>query len=180
MPLFQVQKGQDAYVNYTSVVEADTIEEANEIAGSYEFDGEWIQTGTSEFDHSDVFADEAEPISGESAEEAMEALRRIYAPVLTYYIAYTDLNGDSRDLIVQATTAGGAFELWGDHYFQDDWISHRNDSLAGVGIDGILVEDSNCGDDDLRIFQLSESTGVPRALKWNHDDCKVVAWVEQS
>ncbi len=51
MPRFLVHKGHDAWVRYEALVEADTIEEANKIAGSRLFTG-WIVTGdVDEFDH---------------------------------------------------------------------------------------------------------------------------------
>ena len=62
MPKFLVHKGHDAWVRCEAIVEADTIEEANEIASSHLFPG-WIATGDiDEFDHVDFFPEETEQV----------------------------------------------------------------------------------------------------------------------
>lgn len=71
MPYFKVTKGQDAYVEYVTIVEADNPEQARQQAGSWEFSGTWRPNGNvTEFDHSEVFEDGVEQVQAESLEEA--------------------------------------------------------------------------------------------------------------
>lgn len=71
MPFFKVTKGQDAYVEYVAIVEADNPEQARRQAGSWEFSGTWRPNGNiTEFDHSQVFEDCVEQVQAESFEEA--------------------------------------------------------------------------------------------------------------
>lgn len=50
MPKFIVLCRQDAYVDYTAEVEADTAEDAAWIANSAPWDQKWTQQSVSEFD----------------------------------------------------------------------------------------------------------------------------------
>ena len=55
MPKYVVRKGRDAFVDYETVVEAATPEEAQALAESTNYDGEWVATGEiSEFDDYDI------------------------------------------------------------------------------------------------------------------------------
>lgn len=55
MPKYKVTKGHDAWVYYETVVEADTPQEAREIAGCIQYAGPWAKTGeVVEFDHFDM------------------------------------------------------------------------------------------------------------------------------
>ncbi|ANH05778.1 MAG: hypothetical protein ACOY3N_12005 [Bradyrhizobium sp.] len=55
MPKFVVSKGHDAFVYYETVVEADTPEEAQKLAESVHYDGEWLATGyVQEFDDYEI------------------------------------------------------------------------------------------------------------------------------
>lgn len=176
-------------VQQSTVIEADTAEAAQAIVDARDpKTGIWINTGL--YVPSD---DPAKPYVALKID--WEAVAKLPAPTIssdelhqvmrgddlrTYYIAYTDHDGESRDLIVEALTPGGAFELWGDYYHRDEWINQRQWCLESDGIDGILVENDNGSFPDLRIFELARGTGVPRALDWHTDDLKVVAWMEQS
>ena len=57
MPLFQVTKGHDAYVNYTTIVEANDAIAAGILAGNGDYDGEWIYSGFNEYDYSIIHDD---------------------------------------------------------------------------------------------------------------------------
>lgn len=71
MPYFRVTKGQDAYVEYVAIVEADNPEQARLQAESWEFAGTWWPNGNiTEFDHSEVFEDSVEQVHAESLKEA--------------------------------------------------------------------------------------------------------------
>lgn len=71
MPYFKVTKGQDAYVEYVAIIEADDPEQARQRAGSWEFSGTWRPNGNiTEFDHSEVFEDCVELVQAGSLEEA--------------------------------------------------------------------------------------------------------------
>lgn len=62
MPLFKVTKSHDAWVNYTTIVEAVNDEEATWIAGDRAYRGKWEEAGVHEFDAFDITA--AEPFVG--------------------------------------------------------------------------------------------------------------------
>jgi hypothetical protein len=75
MPFFKVTKGQDAYVEYVAIIEADDPEQARQEAGSWEFAGQWWPNGNiTEFDHSEVFEDCVERVEAASLEEAEATL----------------------------------------------------------------------------------------------------------
>jgi len=77
MPHFEVTKGQDAYVEYVAIIEADDPGQARELAGSWQFPGTWRPNGNiTEFDHSEVFEDSLEQVQAESLEEAEAKLAR--------------------------------------------------------------------------------------------------------
>lgn len=79
MPFFKVTKGQDAYVEYVAIIEADDPEQARQQALSWEFSGTWWPNGTiTEFDHSEIFEDSVEQIQAESLEEAESKLDTTY------------------------------------------------------------------------------------------------------
>ena len=50
MPKFKVLRRQDAYVDYVAEVEADTAEEAADLASSSPWDFQWEEQGVVEFD----------------------------------------------------------------------------------------------------------------------------------
>jgi hypothetical protein len=71
MPFFAVTKGQDAFVAYVTIIEADDPKQALQQAESWEFSGTWRPTGTiSEFDHFETFEDCVNQVDAESLEEA--------------------------------------------------------------------------------------------------------------
>lgn len=71
MPFFQVTKGQDAYVNYVTVVEASSAKEAWEQANSARFDGQWVPTGdVPEFDDHVVYEEDVLQIEASTLDEA--------------------------------------------------------------------------------------------------------------
>lgn len=77
MPFFKVTKGQDAYVEYVAIIEADNPEQARQKAGSWEFSGPWWPNGNiTEFDYSEVFDDCVERVEAGSLEEAEAKLAR--------------------------------------------------------------------------------------------------------
>ncbi len=79
MPFFEVTKGQDAFVEYVAIVEADCPEQALRLAESWEFSGTWRRNGAiSEFDHSQVFEDRVQQVESGSLEEAEANLARAY------------------------------------------------------------------------------------------------------
>lgn len=58
---FSVIKGHDAYVEYETIVEAASAEEANQIASGLDYDGLWLRTGdVPEFDDFKVFDERTE------------------------------------------------------------------------------------------------------------------------
>jgi len=52
MPKFQVLRRRDAFVDYVAEVEADTAEEASDLANHAPWDFEWEERGVIEFDAS--------------------------------------------------------------------------------------------------------------------------------
>ena len=55
MPQFVVRKGHDAFVYYETVIDADTPEEARQLAADIMFQGEWVATGdVAEFDDFEI------------------------------------------------------------------------------------------------------------------------------
>ena len=70
MPLFNVTKKVDAYACYSTIIEADTAEEARDFADSWYFDGKWRnEHSIDEFDATDIFLEDVEEISEEEAED---------------------------------------------------------------------------------------------------------------
>lgn len=65
MPKFRVVKGHDAWVVYEAIIEADSVEEANEFANADRRASEiWTKTDdVREFDHCEVFEDETEELA---------------------------------------------------------------------------------------------------------------------
>lgn len=99
MPLFRVYKGQDAYVNYVSVIEADTPAEATQLASMHEFrNGDhWVPTGdTNEYDHAQIFEDMVEPVEGNDLAAAMAELKA------EHDFSTIDLAPEQRDVIIAA------------------------------------------------------------------------------
>jgi len=65
MPKYKVTKGQDAWIYYITIVEADSIEEANKIAGSPDYEGKWEPDGEDEFDHYEIMEEDTEEVTEE-------------------------------------------------------------------------------------------------------------------
>jgi len=119
MPFFEVIKGHDAWKNYATVVEADTMKEAEEIAGSGLYEGEWVETGTVyEFDDYQIHEDEGREIEAATFEEAVAEIHGDYD--------FTDvqLSPAERDLIL------AALQLWQDSV--NDGSEYLNDDLIGI------------------------------------------------
>lgn len=76
MPKYVVRKGRDAFVYYETVVDAATPEEAQALAESIKYDGEWVATGEiSEFDDYDI--DEYDGVRRLEDGEILEAFLNI-------------------------------------------------------------------------------------------------------
>jgi len=76
MPKFVVRKGHDAFVYYETVVEADTSAEAQSLAKSVHYDGEWLATGdVQEFDDYEI--DEHSGVRLLERRETVEAFHTI-------------------------------------------------------------------------------------------------------
>lgn len=76
MPKYVVRKGRDAFVYYETVVNAATREEAQGLAESIKYDGEWVATGEiSEFDDYDI--DEYDGVRRLEDGEILEAFLNI-------------------------------------------------------------------------------------------------------
>lgn len=76
MPKFIVTKGHDAFVYYETVIEADTPEEARDLARSVHYEGEWLATGyVQEFDDFEI--DEHNGVRLLEAGKAVEAFLTI-------------------------------------------------------------------------------------------------------
>ncbi|WLR90911.1 hypothetical protein [Shinella zoogloeoides] len=64
MPLFKVVKGHDAWVKYATLVEADTLNDAECMAADRDYEGVWVETGDiAEFDHNEIIEGEAEEVA---------------------------------------------------------------------------------------------------------------------
>ena len=125
MPFFEVVKGQDAYVEYSRVIEADTAEAAFGLACTHEYrNGEdWIANGIiDEFDHADVFEDRTEEIEAETFEEAVKQIHEAYD--------FVDLRLEQaeRDMIL------AALRLWNDA--MNDGGHLINDGLLDIATNG--------------------------------------------
>ncbi|MGN7712588.1 hypothetical protein [Agrobacterium radiobacter] len=58
MPKFIVRKSHDALVYYETIVDAETREDAQSLARSFLYEGEWLATGdVSEYDNFEIDAD---------------------------------------------------------------------------------------------------------------------------
>lgn len=68
MPKFEVIKSVDAYVRYGTVVEAETAEEAHQIACSEYFNGEWKHRWVDEFDTEDIFPEDVSELTNKEVE----------------------------------------------------------------------------------------------------------------
>lgn len=76
MPKYVVSKGHDAFVYYETVVEADTPEQAQRLAESVHYDGEWLATGyVQEFDDYEI--DEHSGVRLLEEDETVEAFLTI-------------------------------------------------------------------------------------------------------
>lgn len=83
MPIFKVFKGQDAYVNYVTVVDAESKEDALDMASSSMRNAEleWLPTGTTtEFDDALVYENEIEQLDTDDLLEAKGMLRYEFGP----------------------------------------------------------------------------------------------------
>lgn len=79
MPFFAVTKGQDAFVEYVTIIEADDPQQALQLAGSWDYSGTWRANGNiSEFDHFEIFEDCVNQVEAESREEAEAKLAEAY------------------------------------------------------------------------------------------------------
>lgn len=77
MPFFAVTKGQDAFVEYVTLIEADDPQEALQLAGAWDYSGTWRPNGNiSEFDHFEIFEDCVNQVEAESREEAEARLAK--------------------------------------------------------------------------------------------------------
>lgn len=77
MPFFAVTKGQDAFVEYVTIIEADDSKQALQLAGSWDYSGTWRPNGNiSEFDHFEIFEDYVNQVEAESREEAEAKLAK--------------------------------------------------------------------------------------------------------
>ncbi len=72
MPKFRVKKGHDAYAVYEAIIEADSVDQANEFAEADRFADIWQPTGEiREYDEYEMFVDETEQVPDETALEKM-------------------------------------------------------------------------------------------------------------
>lgn len=81
MSLWKVYGGNDAWARKHTLVEADTAEEANLLAGSRDFDGDWEDDGMVEFDHFEVF--DAETVLYEPHQIDWDAVAKLPKPTMT-------------------------------------------------------------------------------------------------
>ncbi len=71
MPYFAVTKGQDAFVEYVTIIEADDPQQALQQAHSSSLSLNWRPSGSiSEFDHFEIFDHSIEQVNAKSIEEA--------------------------------------------------------------------------------------------------------------
>jgi hypothetical protein len=64
MPKFKVLKGHDAYAVHVAIIEAETVEQANEFAEADKYAGIWHPTGeVREFEKPQIFEDETELVA---------------------------------------------------------------------------------------------------------------------
>ncbi len=120
MPFFAVTKGQDAFVEYVAIVEADNADHARHQAESWEFSGHWQPNGNiSEFDHSEVFEHRVEPVEAESLEDAETKLAK----------AYPDL-ADLRLDMVEHDTILAALRFYQAH------LPSVSDEIMAIATDG--------------------------------------------
>lgn len=76
MPKFVVSKGHDAFAYYETVIEADTPQQARQLAESVHYDGEWLATGyVQEFDDYEI--DEHSGVRPLEDGETVEAFQTI-------------------------------------------------------------------------------------------------------
>ncbi|MBA8881640.1 hypothetical protein [Phyllobacterium myrsinacearum] len=63
MPRFIVEKLQDAYVRYQTVVDADNAQDAKDKVKAWTFVGQWVPTGhVDEYDHFDISDNDPEKV----------------------------------------------------------------------------------------------------------------------
>lgn len=74
MPKFRVEKGHDAWQRYVTIVEADSAEEAEKIAGDSMFEGEWVKGGVSEFDDYEIMEGDTEQVADDEVLEELEEI----------------------------------------------------------------------------------------------------------
>lgn len=119
MPLFKIVKGHDAWVKYATLVEADTLNDAECVAASRDYDGKWVPVGVSEFDHNEIMEGEAEEVASDCVLEEVTdysltpAERDTIIAALRYWqerLTLTDPHAieDESDLLVGIATNAGA------------------------------------------------------------------------
>jgi hypothetical protein len=120
MPKFRVRKGHDAWVIYEAIVEADSIEDANDFISwnSSQAEIDWRRNGEiDEFDHFDTFPDETEEVKdGDEVEGKLilavspEERNTILAALRAYQQVSEQCAGDLPDDLYDIATNGGAHD----------------------------------------------------------------------
>jgi len=125
MPFFEVVKGQDAYIEYSGVVEASDPAEALQRASAWTTRNivTWTPNGNvPEFDDAEFFEDRTKEITAENFEAAVKQIHDAYD--------YVDLRLKpvERDMIL------AALRLWND--VVNDGAAYINDGLLEIATDG--------------------------------------------
>lgn len=126
MKFFTVVKGQDAYIEYVTVIEAIDEEDARMSASSYAYEGTWIPNGIiNDFDHYDIFDDRTEEVEATSFEEAVKQIHDEY-----------DFK-DVRLSPAERNTILAALRLWSDSI--NDGSEYLTEELITIATNGDTV-----------------------------------------
>lgn len=114
MTKFLVEKGHDAWARYATLVEAQSPEEAEKIAGDRNYAGEWVASRVAEFDDWEIMKGDTEQVADDHVLEHRTPhgfMPAEHAAVLAGLRALQDLRtmnaGELPDDINDIVTSGG-------------------------------------------------------------------------
>lgn len=119
MPKFHVEKGHDAWQRYFTIVEAESAEEAERIAGSRDYKGDWFEGPVQEFDDFEIMAGDTVQVDDEGDSDELITIFTIdmteeeHATILAALRLWKDdLIGESPDnaMLEDIATNGGKFQ----------------------------------------------------------------------
>lgn len=158
---FEVLKSVDAYIKYSTVIEAESAQAALDEAQRNEDQYTWKREYETEFDDTEFFEDEVAELTDDKQEEA--------TPLSLYFVDGEIDENYNCSAFIRAHSPKEAFELWKASSIAEYALIHFADTLSVNPV-------TEAGENDLRVFLVPDNH-AHGIIDWNTSEgVKVVAF----